>query len=78
MVGDKPIDHQKTYTIASTTYTLLDNGDGFTMFNGCKVLENDIKLDYQILSNYITNDLSGTVGNKYADPYGEGRIKIIK
>jgi 2',3'-cyclic-nucleotide 2'-phosphodiesterase (5'-nucleotidase family) len=78
MVGDKPIDLQKTYTIASTTYTLINNGDGFTMFNGCKVLENDIKLDYQILSDYITDDLSGTVGNKYADPYGEGRIKIIK
>ena len=58
-----------------TPYTSdKDGGDGFTMFQGCNLLQDEIKLDNQVLIDYITGTLEGVVGEQYAEPYGEGRI----
>lgn len=78
MVGDEPLDPAKTYTVSSIDYILLENGDGFTAFNGAKVLLDRTMIDSQILIDYIGETLGGTVGEQYADPYGEGRITIIE
>ena len=78
MVGDEPLDLEKTYTLACINYILLDNGDGFTMFDGCNVLQDSVKLDNQVLIDYITGTLGGVVGEEYADPYGEGRIVAVE
>ncbi len=78
MVGGEPLDLEKTYTLASHDYMLLDNGDGFTMFDGCTVLQESVKLDNQVLIDYITGTLGGVVGDEYADPYGEGRIVAVE
>lgn len=32
----------------------------------------------QVLIDYLTETLDGVVSEKYADPYGEGRIRIIE
>ncbi|MBO7671013.1 MAG: 5'-nucleotidase C-terminal domain-containing protein [Oscillospiraceae bacterium] len=32
--GGEPLDPEKIYTLASYTYTALDQGDGYTMFDG--------------------------------------------
>ncbi len=77
-VGGEPIDPEKTYTVGGTAYILIDNGDGVTAYNGCTVLRENIEPDYQALINYITNTLGGTVGEEYADPYGQGRITIVE
>jgi 2',3'-cyclic-nucleotide 2'-phosphodiesterase (5'-nucleotidase family) len=77
MVGDEPIDPAKTYTLAGTNYTLLEHGDGQTAFDGATLLENGTRLDYQVLIEYITDNLGGEIGEEYADPYGQGRIKIL-
>ena len=76
-VGGEPLDPAETYTVAGLDYTLLDNGDGFTAFDGATVLQNGVKLDCQALSDYITETLGGEIGGAYADPYGEGRIRIV-
>ena len=34
MVGDEPLDPEKTYTVASTEYYVIDKGDGITFFDG--------------------------------------------
>ena len=34
-------------------------------------------LDNQLLIDYITDYLGGTLGSEYENPYGEGRIQII-
>ena len=34
-------------------------------------------LDNQLLIDYITDYLGGTIGSGYENPYGEGRIQII-
>ncbi|MBO4902056.1 MAG: bifunctional metallophosphatase/5'-nucleotidase [Lachnospiraceae bacterium] len=76
MIGDEPLDPKKTYTLAGHEYMLLNHGDGFTMFDGCELTEDRIKLDNQVLIDYIVDTLGGTVGEEYADPCGQGRIKV--
>lgn len=75
-VGDNPIDPSKTYTVAGINYILQENGNGITSFDGCKVVQNNQKLDNQILIDYITETLNGEIGDEYKDPYGQGRIVI--
>jgi hypothetical protein len=35
-------------------------------------------LDNQVLIDYITGTLGGSVGEEYDNPYGQGRITIVK
>lgn len=77
LVGEKPLDLNKTYTVASHNYYLLSYGGGMTMFRDCKLVAKEIALDNQALIDYITENLGGTVGEKYSNPRGSGRIKVI-
>ena len=36
-----------------------------------------MKLDNQVLIDYITQSLGGVVGEAYANPYGQGRIVSV-
>ena len=76
-IGGEDIDPEKTYTLASHNYMLKNGGDGYSMFAGCKVLQDEVMLDNQVLINYITGTLGGVVGESYAEPYGEGRIVAV-
>ena len=78
MVGGEPIDPQSKYTIASNDFTLIGNGDGYTAFDGAEVVTNQFKLDSQLFADYLANDLGGVVGEEYAAPYGQERIKILE
>ena len=77
-VNGEDLDPEKTYTVASHNYMLKNGGDGFNMFQNCNMPLEDIMLDNQALIQYITEDLGGTVGEQYADPYGEDRIVIVE
>ena len=77
MAGAEPPDLEKTYTLASHNYMLKNAGDGFTMFQGCTLLQDEVMLDNQVLINYITQTLGGVVGVAYANPYGGGRIVAV-
>ena len=76
-IGGEPLDPEKKYTLASIDYMLFKHGDGFTMFDGAPVVLEGIKLDNQVLIDYITDTLGGTVGSEYADPLGQGRITYM-
>ncbi len=76
-VGEEPLDPKKTYTLASHSYMLLKNGDGFTMFDGAPLLQDRVKLDNQLLIDYITGTLGGVIGEGYENPYGQGRIEVL-
>ena len=78
LVNGEPIDPKATYTLASHDYMLLNHGDGYTMFDGCKLLQDRVKLDNQVLIDYIVDSLGGSIGEQYDDPYGEGRIVIVE
>ncbi len=77
-IGGEDLDPAKTYTLASHDYQLLNNGDGYTMYAGAKVLQESVKLDNQVLIDYITQTLGGVVGEGYENPYGQGRIVSVK
>ncbi len=77
VVGGEALDLAKTYTLSSHNYMLKNSGDGFTMFKGAKLLQDEVKLDNQVLIDYITGTLGGVVGEAYAEPYGDGRIVAV-
>lgn len=74
----EPIDLKKTYTVAGANYTLRNNGDGYTMFNGCKVIKDNTMTDDDVLRTYLTDTLKGVIGEEYKNPAGQGRITIKK
>ena len=77
LVGGEPLDPEKIYKLASHDYQLLNNGDGYTMYAGANVLQESVKLDNQVLIDYITGTLGGVVGEGYDNPYGQGRIVSV-
>jgi len=76
-VGGEDLVLDKIYTVASHNYMLKNGGDGFNMFMNCKLLQDEVMIDNQVLINYITGTLGGVVGEDYADPYGQGRIVAV-
>ena len=78
LVGEEPLDPEAVYTLAGVDYWLLENGDGYTMFDGAPLLQDRVKLDNQVLIDYITGTLGGVIGEDYEDPYGQGRIVIVE
>ena len=77
LVAGEPLDPEATYKLASHDYQLLNNGDGYAMFAGAPVLQESVKLDNQVLMDYIINTLGGVVGAGYEEPYGQGRIVSV-
>lgn len=77
MVGDEPLDPEATYTVASVEYLIINGGDGYSMFSDCNIIATEAGIDNQVLIDFIKGALGGTVGEYYADPYGEGRITIL-
>ena len=77
LVGGEPIDPERTYTLASHDFMLLNSGDGFTMFRDSPLLLDCVKEDNQLLIDYIVETLGGDIGEEYANPYGQGRITVL-
>ena len=77
MVGSEPLDLDKTYTVVSSANLMLANGDGNTAFDGAKILWKSDNPDFQILIDFIRNDLNGEISVGYEDPYGQGRIIAV-
>ena len=77
MIGGEPVDPAKTYTLASHNFKLKSAGDGYSMFKDNNFLLDCVMIDNQVLINYIVEKLGGTVGEEYADLWGQGRITII-
>ena len=77
-IGGKPIDPEAAYTVASTEYFLLQNGDGHTAFDGAERLVEGGSMEHIVLADYIRENLGGVIGEEYSDPTGEGRIVIVE
>ena len=78
LVNGEPLDLEKEYTVASHNYMLKDGGDGTCMFQSCEILQDSVKLDNQVLIDYIVDVLDGNVGEMYSDPLGQGRIVWVQ
>lgn len=71
-----PVDLQKTYSLASHNYLLIDHGSGASMFNDAVILQNNGMLDVELLEVYITEHLNGVIGEEYAA--SQNRITVAK
>ena len=78
MVGEEPLDPDATYTVAGADYILLYSGNGFTMFEGCTVVNRSAIIDSDALINYISDTLGGEIGEEYDEPYGQRRIVVTE
>ncbi len=78
-IGNEPIDLNKNYTLAGSTYVLLQGGDGLTMLDGVKIIQQEgLPCDSEMLIKYFTEFLNGKItAEQYGNPDGDGRIKII-
>ena len=78
-IGGEPLDPDKSYKLACTDYVLLDEGDGFVMFRGCRILDRGESLDdCRAFLDYAAEELGGEIGERYANPRGEGRITVLQ
>lgn len=68
-----PLNLKKTYTVASTNYLIKDYGDGYSMFADNTLRIDEDMTDYQMLANYIQENLGG---NLFAYSSTQGRIKV--
>lgn len=76
LVDGEPLDLKKTYRVAGNEFMMKSHGDGFAMVGPENIEIDQVKIDNQVLIDYIKDVLGGTVGSEYSDPYGEGRITI--
>ena len=70
-----PIDMQRSYSVALTSYN-HDAGGFFDCFKTCVVLQESTLRYYEALSDYLRNVLGGSTGSAYAQT--QGRIKIVE
>ena len=70
----EPIVADKTYTMASHNYLIKESGSGTDMFTDNVLLIDEGMIDYEILINYITENLNGEMSALYSET--EGRIVI--
>jgi 2',3'-cyclic-nucleotide 2'-phosphodiesterase (5'-nucleotidase family) len=76
-IKGEPLDPAKTYKLASVNVILLNEGDGYTMFRDCSVLQRCSKLDNQVIMDYLSKTLGGHIGKEYEEPYGQGRMVSV-
>ena len=48
------------------------------MFKDARLLLDRVKLDNQLLIDYIVENLGGVIGEEYAERTGQGRIVIVE
>lgn len=63
----EPLDLDKTYTIASYNYILKEGGNNYSGFMDNTYLVDGGITDYQVLTQYITENLRGNLGSSYAE-----------
>lgn len=71
----EPIDENKTYTLASHNYLLLDHGDGATMLDNSNIILNSGMLDVELLEVYINEHLGGIITKEYEN--AQGRVTVL-
>lgn len=70
----KAINPKATYRVASVEFTLMNGGDGYTMFSKGKVVAKGLAIDADVFANYLKNSLHGVVPADLGET--KGRINI--
>ena len=79
LIDGKTVDLDEKYTLAGSAYVLLQGGDGLTMLDDARVIQQDgLPCDSEMLIKYFTETLDGRItSEQYGNPDGDGRIKIV-
>ena len=74
LVGGKPLDEKKNYTLATSDFLVSRGGDGYTMFKDAKILlkADAAPKDSEVFEHSIKNAPNKTIAPKF-----EGRIVRI-
>ncbi len=76
MIGGQPLDPNRLYTVASTTYVVKDGGDGMTMFRGARLLKDGELSDVDAIMEYLQNHKDAKITDEYGNWQGQGRIRV--
>lgn len=71
----EPLRDDQTYSFASSSYVVIEHGDGYSMMKDCTNIQDAGILDTDIIQNYLENYKKNHIGTEYAGT--EGRIKEI-
>jgi 5'-nucleotidase len=65
-VGGKPLDENKTYTLATSDFLVTRGGDGYTMFKDAKILikSENVPKDSALLEKAIASSPNKTIAPK--------------
>ena len=75
LVNGQPLDLNKTYTVASISFFVMNHGDGH-LFKDAKIIGSKSPMtDYEAVCEYL-NILKGKVPEDYQKPEGQGRLVI--
>lgn len=79
LIDGKTVDLDEKYTLAGSAYVLLQGGDGLTMLDDARVIQQEgLPCDSEMLIKYFTETLDGRItSEQYGNPDGDGRIKIV-
>ena len=79
LVGGASVELDQKYTLAGSAYVLLQGGDGLTMLDSARVIQQEgLPCDSEMLIKYFTETLDGRItSEQYGNPDGDGRIKIV-
>jgi 2',3'-cyclic-nucleotide 2'-phosphodiesterase (5'-nucleotidase family) len=58
----EPLDLNAVYRVVGNAFTIVESGDGFSMFRGAKVVENGLATDYLVLAEYAKAFAKGEDG----------------
>ncbi|MBR1844569.1 MAG: bifunctional metallophosphatase/5'-nucleotidase [Lachnospiraceae bacterium] len=75
-INGEDVDLMKKYKLATFDYIAIEHGNGYTAFDGCDIIDRSTAEDFTMIIDYIKEDLGGRIPDKYADPYGDGRINV--
>ena len=79
LIDGKTVDLDEKYTLAGSAYVLLQGGDGLTMLDSARVIQQEgLPCDSEMLIKYFSETLDGRItSEQYGNPDGDGRIKIV-
>ena len=76
LVNGEPLDVNKVYKVAGPD-TLFGGLDGYPKDPQHVQLLSKPPIDLDMLTEFFDKAFKGVIGDEYADPYGQGRIRIL-
>ncbi len=77
-IQGEALDLEKTYTVASTDYIVINGGNGYTMFKNTTPVFNEGMLCHESIVAYLNSDMYKQNVQNYQDVYGQARISFTK